>query len=76
MNPEEAIRAVKRRYAPQFLQKPGVSGIGVEKDDTGRYVLAIHVDGSNAALVDQLPKEIEGHPVRVVQSGPFRALAE
>jgi hypothetical protein len=46
--------------------------VGVEKDEAGRFALAVHVDAGDAAAGAGLPGEIEGCPVRVVRSGPFR----
>jgi len=49
-----------------------VSGVGIEKDDAGDYVLAVHLDSDEAGK--ELPAEIEGVPVKYVRSGPFRKL--
>jgi hypothetical protein len=75
MTSEEAIREVKRRHAPQLLSQPGVCGVGVEKDEKGEYVLTIHVDTDDPDIRSQLPGQLDGYPVRVVQSGPFRKFA-
>jgi hypothetical protein len=70
----EELRAVKRRHSLKLLSKPGVSGVGVEKDKSGRYFLTIHLDSDDPELRSQLPDQIEGHPVKFVRSGPFRKL--
>jgi hypothetical protein len=69
---EKEIRELKRRHAPQLLARPGVSGVGVEKGDSGGYVLAVHVDTDDPEALKQLPEEIEGHSVKYIRSGPFR----
>ena len=69
---EDEVRAIKRRHSARLLEQPGVSGVGVEKDEAGRFVLAVHVDASDPAAGEGLPGAIEGLPVRVVRSGPFR----
>ena len=74
MATEEKIREVKRRHSMNLLKQPGVSGVGVERDEAGDYVLTIHID--DAAARANLPDEIEGHPVKYVHSGPFRALSD
>jgi hypothetical protein len=74
MATEEELREVKRRHAPQLLKQPGVCGVGVEKDDSGDYVLAIHLDTDDPEVLKELPDHVEGHRVRYVQSGPFRKL--
>jgi len=48
-----------------------VSGVGIEKDDTGEYVLAVHLDADKPEEGKELPAEIEGVPVKYVRSGPF-----
>jgi hypothetical protein len=77
MKSEEEVRAIKRRHSARLLQEPGVSGVGVERDDkTGQYVLALHLDSDDPALRKRLPAEIEGCPVKFIHSGPFRKLSE
>jgi len=72
MATEEEIRDLKRRHSPHLLSLPGVSGVGIEKDDAGEYVLAIHLNADEAGARQRLPDEIEGHRIKYVQSGPFR----
>jgi len=74
MATEYEIREVKRRYAAHLLKQPGVSGVGVEKDAAGAYVLAIHLDSDDPEVRNSLPDEIEGHRIKYVYSGPFRKL--
>jgi hypothetical protein len=71
---EEELKQVKRRYSAQLLQMPGVCGVGVEKDDRGEYVLAIHVNADQPEVTQNLPEALDGHRVKVVRSGPFTAL--
>ncbi|HEX9424417.1 MAG TPA: hypothetical protein VF899_14345 [Pyrinomonadaceae bacterium] len=51
-----------------------MSGVGIEKDDAGEYVLAVHLDSDTPEAGKELPAEIEGVPVKYVRSGPFRKL--
>jgi len=74
MATEEELRALKRRHSQRLLGLPGVCGVGVEKDASGNYVLAVHVDSENSEAGRQVPDTIEGYPVKRVQSGPFRKL--
>jgi hypothetical protein len=74
MATEEQLRELKRRHSPRLLQISGVSGVGIEKDDAGEYVLAIHVNADVPRTEENLPETIEGHRVKVVRSGPFKAL--
>jgi hypothetical protein len=71
---EQEIREVKQRHSARLLSQPGVSGVGIEKDDAGEFVLAIHLDSEDPEAGKELPAEIEGFPVKYVRSGPFRKL--
>jgi hypothetical protein len=73
MKTGDEVRGIKRRHSAELLRQPGVSGVGVEKDEAGRYVLAIHVEGDDPEVRQRLPREIEGCRVKLVVSGPFRA---
>jgi hypothetical protein len=72
MTSEEDIRQLKRRHSSSLLGQRGVSGVGIEKDDAGGYVLAVHLDTNEPAVLAQLPAEIEGHRIKYIHSGPFR----
>ncbi|HZO86945.1 MAG TPA: hypothetical protein VFB38_01300 [Chthonomonadaceae bacterium] len=72
MASEAEAREVKRRHAAQLLSKPGVVGVGVEQDPTGQYVLAIYLNTDDPEIRRDLPQQIEGCPVKLVRSGPFR----
>jgi len=76
MTPEEKAEEVKDRYSLQLLSQPGISGVGVEQDEAGRYVLMVHLDTNDPAVKQRLPTEIEGYPVKWVHSGPFRKFSE
>jgi hypothetical protein len=70
----EEIRELKRRHSARLLGLPGVSGVGIERDDDGGgYALAIHLDGDAANQLG-LPAELEGHRIKYIRSGPFRKL--
>ncbi len=71
---EEEARAVKSRHSADLLAKPGVSGVGVEKDEDGQFVIVLHLDADHPEVQQELPKEIEGCRVKLVRSGPFRPL--
>ena len=68
---EQEIRVVKRRHSARLLSQPGVSGVGIEKDDAGEFVLAVHLDADKPEAGEELPAELEGVPVKYVRSGPF-----
>jgi hypothetical protein len=62
---------IKRRHSARLLNQPGVSGVGVEKDDKGEFVLAVHLDPTQPNAAAAIPNSIEGCPVKRIFSGPF-----
>jgi hypothetical protein len=72
MSTEQEISDVKRRHSAELLRRRGVCGVGVEKGESGEYVIALHLDTDDPEVRALLPKEIEGHPVKFIHSGPFR----
>jgi hypothetical protein len=75
MASEEQAREIKNRHSFRLLQQPGVAGVGVERDAVGDYHISIHLDSDDPAVQAGLPTEIEGCPVRLIYSGPFRKLS-
>ncbi len=75
MATEEEIREVKRRHSPNLLRQAGVCGVGVEKDEAGNYVIALHLDTDDPEVRARLPQQIEGYNVKFLFSGPFRKLS-
>jgi hypothetical protein len=71
MASEQEVLGVKRKYSGQLLRQPWVCGVGVEKDETGQFVLAIHFDPSQPVVSATIPDSIEGCRVKRVASGPF-----
>lgn len=72
MATEQEATAVKRRHSAHLLGMEGVSGVGVERDDTQSYVLAVHVEDRAAAARLRLPTTLDGVPVRTVIAGRYR----
>ncbi len=69
----ERLREVKSRHSRELLARPGVSGVGVEMDEEGRPSLVVHLDADRPDSRKGLPDQIEGHPIKYLVSGPFRA---
>ncbi len=72
MATHDQVRAIKSKYSQELLGKRGVCGVGIEKNDSGEYELVVHLDDPSAQ--PNLPKQLDGHEVRYVVSGPFRKL--
>jgi len=74
MASEKEVSEIKDRIAFQLLDQPEISGVGVEKDDAGEYVLAIHLNKDDPEIRNRLLAQIKGAPVKFINSGPFRKL--
>jgi hypothetical protein len=71
MASEQEAREIKRRHSAALLSQPGVYGGGVEKDDGDGYVITIHLGADAPPASGRLPTQIEGVPVKFIDSGPF-----
>jgi hypothetical protein len=67
------LREVKARHSRDLLSRPGVSGVGIELDDQGRPSLVVHLDADCPGARESLPDSLEGHALRYLVTGPFRA---
>ena len=65
---EKQIRALKKRHSAALLAHQCVAGVGVERDEQGDFTLTVHLTGD----APDLPKELEGHPIRYVRRGPYK----
>jgi hypothetical protein len=72
----DQVRDIKRRHSAALLSQPGICGVGVEKDEAGEHVLAIHVDAGHPEALKAVPERIEGCPTKVIASGPFRKFSK
>ena len=63
---EHKIKELKRRYSLELLNQKGVSGVGVEKNEVGDFVLAIHLNDTSPEKLN-LPSELEKYPVKFIQ---------
>lgn len=63
----------KDRHADALLARPHVCGVGtVRGDGDDEWLIEVHLDAGTAEQV-ALPGDLDGVPVRVVESGPFFA---
>ncbi len=69
----ETASAVKARHDAQLLAIPGVVGTGVSTDADGNPVIEVYVEAAARARGQAIPANLEGIPVRVVVTGPFKA---
>ena len=67
------IQEVKAEHAERLMAMPGVVSVGIGKNPDGQFVIIVGLDGPRPKTVEQLPKVLEGYPVRVEITGPIKA---
>jgi hypothetical protein len=67
----EELKAIKRRHAAELLRQAGVCGVDIDQDASGP-IIAIHLDSDDPHIREQLPHELEGQPLKFIQTGPIR----
>ncbi len=64
----------KARHEEELFGIHGVVGIGVGADEDGNAVIEVYVKGAAKKIVGQpVPDELDGIPVRVIETGEIRA---
>jgi hypothetical protein len=71
---DDHVREVKRQLSQRFLGQPGISGVGIERDEDGQPLIVIHVSSSDPSITQQIPDEFDGVRIRTIHSGPFQPL--
>lgn len=68
-----SIKDVLKRHADKLMAVPGVLGVG-EGKTRGKQCICIFVVDSKSERLKCLPDNLDGYPVRIKESGEFRAL--
>lgn len=71
---EEALE-VKKKHSAYLLGLAGVVGVGVTKDESGRYGLIVQVEVDDDDLVKTISERLKGYSVKIERSGRYRKLA-
>ena len=67
------IEDVLRDHTPDLMARPGVVGTA-QGEDGGRPCIIVFVAKTTEALAKSIPREIEGYPVRIDETGEIRPL--
>jgi hypothetical protein len=68
-----SIQEAKQRHEARLLAVPGVVSVGIGRDAAHRLVLVVGVRERASAALEQIPAELDGHPVVVRAVGSVRA---
>lgn len=63
--PEEVLN----RHSGELMRMRGVLSVGIGRDDAGRPVIVIGLDGERPETQAALPATLDGVPVQVMTSG-------
>jgi hypothetical protein len=66
------IRDAKRTVSRQFLGLPGVSGVGIEADESGGERIKVYLAHDDPNLASAIPADVDGFPVVSEVIGPIR----
>jgi len=70
---QRPIAEVLRDHTPELMALPGVIGTAQGAKDGMPVILVLVTTGSDAG--HRIPREIEGYPVVLQETGPVRALS-
>jgi len=72
--PPRDINAVHKAHVDALMAIPGVTAVGVGALADDRPCIRVYVTKRTPELLEQIPKELEGYPVEVVESGEIKGL--
>jgi hypothetical protein len=69
------VRAVKEKHEKDLIDMDEVAAVGISQaDDADHAALTVFVTRDTPDVRAKVPSELEGVPVKIVESGEFRAL--
>jgi len=69
----KSAKSVRDRHEDELKHVPGVVGTGIGADDNGHAEIQVYVDKLTPQAQAALPTEVEGTPVKAVETGAFVA---
>lgn len=70
-SPDAAADSLPKTIVEDLMRLPGVDGVWIERDVSGRRVVVLHYTPGGAT--NHLPRSVEGLPTRIVGGEPIRA---
>ena len=71
-SPGAAADRLPQAVVDELMRIPGVDGVWIEREASGRRVVVLHYTPGGAAT--HLPSRVRGLPTRIVGGEPIRAL--
>lgn len=70
---QSEIARVQQQHQQRLMAIDGVEGVGIGRAPSGDDALVVYV--RHAGVASRVPREVGGHPVQVVVTGPIDAQA-
>jgi hypothetical protein len=72
------IKRVKEKEEKKILEIPGVAGVGIgeERKSAPRKIITVYVESADPRILGQIPEDIDGFPIRIIESGKFKVLQQ
>jgi hypothetical protein len=74
--PTRSLTEVLAAHTPELMKLPGVVGTAEARTKDGRPCISVMVARLTPELRAQLPRELEGWPVRIDETGEIRAMPD
>ena len=72
--PERDINAVMESHTNELMAIPGVTGVAIGALDNDTPCILVLVVKKTGELDRKIPKKLEGHPVRIFESGVIKPM--
>jgi ssDNA-binding replication factor A large subunit len=69
----KSAKSVRDRHEDELKGVPGVVGTGIGADETGHAEIQVYVEKLTPQAQAGIPAEVEGTPVKAVETGAFVA---
>jgi hypothetical protein len=67
--PMRDINTVMTEHTPELMPIPGVTGVAIGQLDDGTPCILVLVENDSSAIVDKIPKTLEGYPTKIEVTG-------
>jgi hypothetical protein len=74
--PARDIKTVLETHAEALMAIDGVTAVAIGVLDDGTPCIKVYVQRSTDELTKRIPDNLDGHPVRVEESGSFRPMSD
>jgi hypothetical protein len=72
--PRRDITTVMNAHTSELMAIPGVTGVAIGALDDGTPCILVLVLDDDAEATKKIPKELEGHPVKIFESGEIKPM--